>query len=81
MKRNEVWKTLAEDLTGVLVDLFAGLGASMYFTGSFVFFNPDPIPQVIAAAIYSLGGFLFYLSGAFMLKRYFLNSKDTNRAI
>jgi hypothetical protein len=38
-----------------------------------LFFNPDPLIQIIAATIFSTGGFLFYLSGAFMLKRYFLD--------
>jgi hypothetical protein len=47
----------------------------MYFIGSFIFFNPNPVAQVVAPAIFSLGGFLFYLSGVFMLKRYFLNKK------
>lgn len=57
------------------MDLFAGLGGSMYFAGSIIFFNPDSVMQIVAAAIFSAGGFFFYLSGAFMIKRYFLNQK------
>jgi hypothetical protein len=55
--------------------LFAGLGGSMYFAGSILFFNPDALMQIIAATIFSSGGFFFYLSGAFMIKRYFLDVK------
>jgi hypothetical protein len=65
-------------LSGFIVDLFAGLGALMYLIGSYLFFNPDPEVQVMAAAIFSTGGFFFYLSGAFMLKRYFLDPSSSH---
>lgn len=45
----------------------------MYCIGSILFFNPDSLIQIVAATIFSTGGFLFYLSGSFMLKRYFLD--------
>lgn len=75
IKRKKVCAAIEEDSNGFLVDIFAGLGGCCYFTGSFIFFNPSPIAQVIAAAIFSWGGFFFYLSGAFMINRYFLSNK------
>lgn len=61
--------------------MFAGLGSVMYFIGSFIFFNTDAVMQIIAAAIFSTGGFFFYLSAAFMIKRYFINKKSTDGSI
>lgn len=75
-RKNKVCATIKEDTDGFLVDLFAGIGGCCYFTGSILFFNPDPIVQLAACTIFSCGGFLFFLSGAFMISRYFLrNSK------
>ena len=51
----------------------------MYFTGSILFFNPDALMQIIAATIFSAGGFFFYLSGAFMIKRYFLDGQKEHQ--
>lgn len=69
---------MKEDLSGVIVDTFAGLGSLMYLIGSYLFFNTDPVVQIIAAAVFSTGGFFFYLSGAFMLKRYFLDPSENH---
>lgn len=71
-QKGNVKEAINEDLPGVLVDLFAGLGALMYFIGSFIFFNPDILAQIISATVYSIGGFFFYLSGTYMLRRYFI---------
>lgn len=53
----------------------------MYFIGSFLFFKPEAIFQIIASAIFSTGGFLFYLSASFMVKRYFIDAKGKDGAI
>lgn len=58
------------------MDLFAGLGALMYFLGTFVFnsstYNPGYL--VPAVTIYSFGGVFFFGSALFMHKRYFFEN-------
>lgn len=62
-----------EDASGFYVDLFAGLGGFMYLIGSIIFFNADR--AVEATTIFVFGGTFFYMSGLFMLKRYFCEPK------
>jgi hypothetical protein len=56
-----------------LVDLFADIGGLMYFCGTFMYqqFSNNADLNNWAALIYSVGGFCFFFSAIFMLKRYF----------
>lgn len=56
-----------------MVDFFAGIGALMYFSGSFIFKSAgENINELnISAMIYSFGGLFFVLSGIFIQVRYF----------
>lgn len=74
-QRKKVCHTIQEDTNGFLIDILSGIGGACYFTGSFLFFNPSPKFQIIASTVFSCGGFFFYLSGAFMINRYFLSNK------
>jgi hypothetical protein len=55
----------------LLVDVFVGVGGGLYLAGSFLFFNPARIVQVLAATTFSCGGLLFCISGGLMIHRYF----------
>jgi hypothetical protein len=74
-----VWDSIEEDESGFYVDLFAGLGGSMYFIGTFVFdwsaFNPHYL--IPAVTLYSFGGLFFFGSALFMQKRYFFEAETS----
>lgn len=70
-KHNNVFGEVRADANGFLVDLLAGLGAACYFSGSFLMFNSDTNIYNLAVYIFILGGLCFFLSGIFMLCRYF----------
>lgn len=55
------------------MDVFALLGASMYFSGTFVFkqATDSPVLADIAATMYSFGGLFFFTSAIYVQIRYF----------
>lgn len=59
------------------VDFLAGIGGIGYFVGSFFFLRSTAYPQLayFGASFFTYGGAMFLLSGLFMQKRYFTNSK------
>lgn len=77
-KHKNVCGEVKADANGFLVDLFAGLGGACYFTGSFLMFNPDTNVYNLGVYIFILGGFCFFLSGIFMLFRYFCCRKTVH---
>lgn len=65
---------LSQDLSGVGVDLCAGLGGLAYMIGSYLFLPSMAVTpeEVTRAAVWFLcGGALFTLSGLFIIYRYF----------
>ncbi len=63
----------AEDLPAVGVDACAGLGGLAYLIGSLYFlpqYDTSDAVTVRAAALFTIGGALFTLSGLFLLYRY-----------
>ncbi len=74
---NKAWNILnfRHDISGALVDLFAGLGGACYLIGSVILL---PIYDVntsfthLGAVWYVCGGWCFFASGVCMFARYFL---------
>jgi hypothetical protein len=75
MKR--VVERIEEDFNGFLIDVLCLVGTIFYLAGAFPFASPKPVVRVIAATLFSFGGWFLYLSSGFMINRYFLsNDKD-----
>lgn len=74
-----VKETFYEDPSGVIVDLFAGLGGLCgYFIGSFFFekLPAHPNAAYYGASFFTLGGTFFLISGIFMQKRYYYDQRQ-----
>lgn len=66
---------IKEDLSGFLVDLFAGLGGLFYLIGTIIFSTTATMDQnyIIAIVFFTLGGLGFMISAISMQIRYFFS--------
>lgn len=77
---SQMWKlyryeSFADDVPGVNVDLWAGLGGLAYAVGSVQFlpeYDTSDFATNVAATWFTLGGAAFTLSGLFIVYRYFI---------
>ena len=68
---NETWE---KDPSGVMIDLWAGIGGFSYFAGCYFFFEKTTYFPNLAyqgAIFYIIGGTSFFITAFFILKRYF----------
>jgi hypothetical protein len=47
------------------------VGTIFYLAGALPFDNPEPLLRVIAATLFTFGGWFLYLSAAIMINQYF----------
>ena len=73
------FQNISADFSGFFVDLFAGMGGLIYAIGTYLFSIANDDDHFNSAAnFFVIGGINFFVSGCFMIYRYFIQNNDHN---